>query len=201
MGAPNGCGAAVQNVVKSMERHGVEGVYCLGNLIGGRWDDALFEALEKENLYAVAGDKDWTLLRDPPAGALPLPRAKKARLESIPQAVTFSMDGRTGVVFYGRYLQGLEGYSDFEPFALEINMVCDLTDFMENVDAFDALKAMIPRFDARIIIFGQTGRWGYWEIGDAAFVSVGAVQEDAGLSWGLLETRGAGLTFQVIREF
>ncbi|MBW2132491.1 MAG: hypothetical protein JRG88_08125 [Deltaproteobacteria bacterium] len=59
---------------------------------------------------------------------------------------------------------------------------------------------MIPQFSARILVFGQTGRWGFWEIDDACFISVGSVQEESGLSWGLLEARGSKVKFRVIRE-
>lgn len=200
IGAPKGRVDLLQRVLGSMERHGVESIYCLGNLIGDPWDDAVVEVLKHNKIVAVAGEQEWTLARDKGPDAASVSDPKRAWLSALPQAVSFQMAGKTGFAFYGRYLQTLEGYSDFEPFALEINMICDLVDFMENAEALEALKAMIPQFSARILVFGQTGRWGFWEIGDACFISVGPMREESGLSWGLLEARGSDAAFRVIRE-
>ncbi|MBW1776247.1 MAG: TSCPD domain-containing protein [Deltaproteobacteria bacterium] len=200
IGAPRGRVDLLQHVFRCMKRHGVESIYCLGNLIGDPRDDAVIEVIEKKSLFAVAGEQEWALAQGKVPESASLSDPKRAWLRALPQAASFQMAGKTGFAFYGRYLQTLEGYSDFEPFALEINMICDLVDFMENAEALEALKAMIPQFSARILVFGQTGRWGFWEIDDACFISVGSVQEESGLSWGLLEARGSKVKFRVIRE-
>ena len=38
--------------------------------------------------------------------------------------------------FFGEFIQQLPGFSDFEPFALEINMTCGLTRFMSDPRCF-----------------------------------------------------------------
>ena len=120
-------------------------------------------------------------------------------LVQLPQVISFQVGERSGVAFYGDYLQGLPGFSDFEPFALEMNMVCELTQFMQDESVFPALEAMAPQFRASVILFGQTGRWGHWWVGETDFIGVGPVFADAELTWGLLEGSGKEIRFEVNR--
>ena len=96
------------------------------------------------------------------------------------------------MAFFGDYIQSFADYSDFEPFSLEINMVCGLTNFMRDETVFPALEAMIPQFQADIIIFSQQKTWGSWHVGGKDFISVGAAAAESGLTWGLL-AKNSGL--------
>ena len=57
----------------------------------------------------------------------------------LPQVQSFKLNSRTGMAFFGDFIQSFVGYSDFEPFALEMNMVCGLTHFMQDKTVFPAL--------------------------------------------------------------
>ena len=57
---------------------------------------------------------------------------------------------------------------------------------MQDGTVFPALEAMIPQFQADIILFSQMKTWGSWHVGGKDFISVGAAAE-SGLTWGLLE--------------
>jgi hypothetical protein len=105
------------------------------------------------------------------------------------------MEKKKGMAFYGDYLQTFPDFSDFEPFALEMNMVCGLTNFMQDETVFPALKAMIPQFQADIVIFGQQHQWGHWTIAGKDFISVGPAWENNRLSWAILEVHDATIDF------
>ncbi len=201
MGEPGGRIQVLEEALHSIKRHRVESILCLGNLCGNSCGEDFVAALEKEDLFPILGERDWANYSGKEGQEFSPSLSKKgAQLSRVPHALSFHMAGKTGFAFYGKYLQGLEGYSDFEPFALEINLVCDLMDFMENTDALDALKSMIPQFSAQIIVFGQKGRWGFWEIDGVSFVGVGPAVDEKGLAWGLLEAQDSSVSFRVIRE-
>ena len=63
-----------------------------------------------------------------------------------------------------------------------MNMVCGLTDFMTDESVFPALEAMIPQFQADVIIFGETGRQGHWHMAGKDFISLGTAVGTGGLS-------------------
>lgn len=200
IGGPGGSPDTFMGALASMEKHRVESVYVLGNLVGPRPEEMPAVLPESKVLFAVLGERDWACLKEPPPEAFPKLPVQTEWLEALPHALSFRMGGRTGFAFYGRYLQTLEGYSDFDPFALEINLICDLADFMDNADAYSALEAMIPQFSARIVVFGQKGQWGFWRIGEAFFVSVGDGRGNGGPAWGLLEARGSEIDFRVVHD-
>jgi hypothetical protein len=103
------------------------------------------------------------------------------------------------VAFFGEYIQSFADYSDFEPYALEMNMVCGLTDFMRDETVLPALEAMIPQFQADVIIFGQMNTWGAWHVGGKDFISVGEARGESGLTWGLLEESNGRADLKIMK--
>ena len=180
---------------------GLDQVYCLGNLSGPSGDSAdLLKRVRAEKLPVLAGERDWQYARSAETAAGPGPaRKQRAFLMSLPQVLTFDLGGRLTMGFFGQYILGLQGFSDFEPFALEMNMVAGLADFMADESVFPALEAMVPQFTAQIVLFGQTGRWGRWDLGGVTFISLGRAAAEGGLSWGLLEARETGLEFNIMQ--
>jgi uncharacterized protein (TIGR03905 family) len=178
----------------------VEAVYCLGNqtdlLVG---NGPLLKALRKDrNVVAIQGDEDWRYARELETGPQENLHPKEIDcLESMAQVLSFQLGIKKGLVFYGSFIQELPGYSDFEPFALEMNLVGNLTRFMEDETVFPALEAMTPQFTSGIVIFGQRKKWGHWQVGGVDFISVGSAYEDGRLSWGLLTVADAHLCFDV----
>jgi hypothetical protein len=174
----------------------MEVVYCIGNLTGSpdRKDlKPLKKLIRKFNILAIQGEEDWKL------AGLSNERNIRDWLIQQPQVLTFQLGAKKGIVFYGDYISKLPGFSDYEPFALEMNMVCSLTDFMQDDTVFPALEAMIPQFQADIIIFGQNKLWGHWHVGGKDFISIGPVVESKSLSWGLLEIINEKVTLEVKR--
>jgi hypothetical protein len=109
------------------------------------------------------------------------------------------MGKRKGVAFFGDYIQMFPDFSDFEPFALEMNMVCGLTGFMQDESVFPALEAMIPQFQADIILFSQIEKWGHWQIGGKDFISVGPALQNNRLSWGILQIEDLNIDVEIIK--
>jgi hypothetical protein len=108
------------------------------------------------------------------------------------------VDGIAGLAFYGSYLQELPGYSDYEPFALEMNMVTNLTQFMTDESVFPALEAMTSQFQVRLIVFGQAARWGHWRVGGVDFIGAGPAAAGDRLRWGLLAVREGRTDLEVM---
>jgi uncharacterized protein (TIGR03905 family) len=185
---------ALKSIAEDMSAIDTEVVYCIGNLTGspnGNDIKPLKKLIRKFNILAIQGEEDWKL-----AG---LSNERKIRdwLIQLPQVLTFQLGAKKGIAFYGDYISKLPGFSDYEPFALEMNMVCGLTDFMQDDTVFPALEAMIPQFQADIIIFSQNNHWGHWHVGGKDFVSIGPVVESKNLSWGLLEIVNEKVTLEV----
>jgi len=167
----------------------VDLVCSVGNLTGRHDRNAeLIRAVRKHQVAAVQGARDHRFTDQYPSPDLPdlSPRHRDWLLQ-LPQVLSFDTPQGKGMAFYGEYLQSLPGYSDYEPFALEMNMVCGLTRFMQDESVFPALEAMLPQFEARIVIFGQPGKWGHWGVGDTDFISVGPAWDGKLLSWAHLE--------------
>jgi hypothetical protein len=110
----------------------------------------------------------------------------------------FALQEKKGLIFFGDYIQALPDYSDFEPFALEMNMVCGLTDFMRDESVFPALETMIPQFKVDIVIFGQLKKWGHWHLAGKDFISIGPALDAKGLSWGRLAVAHGKIDFQIM---
>jgi uncharacterized protein (TIGR03905 family) len=178
----------------------VEAVYCLGNQTHPSTENGpLLQGLRKDpKVTTILGEEDWRYARQFETG----PQGKlnpkdKDYLESMAQVLSFQLGTKKGMIFYGAYIQDLPGYSDYEPFSLEMNMAGNLTRFMEDESVFPALEAMTPQFISGIVIFGQRKKWGHWLVGGVDFISVGSAFEDDRLSWGLLTVADDQLHFEI----
>jgi predicted phosphodiesterase len=171
-------------IVEHITADDTDVIYGLGNLTGQVERDeikSLKKLLLKFNILAVLGENDWKL-----AALVNAPKLKDWLIQ-LPQVITFQLGSKKGIIFHGDYILGLPGFSDYEPFALEMNMVCVLTNFMQDSSVFPALEAMVPQFQADIILFGQNNQWGHWQVGGKDFISTGSVTDPEGISWGILE--------------
>lgn len=187
----------LNGIIDNMSAAGVEAVYCLGNLTGELMRseiNKLIELIRKLGGVAIQGEKDWIL-----SGQTDNRRVQDWLLQ-LPQVLTFQLGMKTSIAFFGDYILRLPGFSDFEPFALEMNMVCGLTDFMQDDSVFPALEAMVPQFRGDIVIFSQIQRWGHWQVGGKDIISVGPAVDLKGLSWGLLESIDGNARLKVIRS-
>lgn len=174
----------------------MEAVYCLGNLIGNTGQDdikRLIKLFRDLKIVCIQGENDWKI-----NGHKEDPKVHDWLIQ-LPQVSTFKLGAKNCIAFFGDYILKLPGFSDFEPFALEMNMVCGLTDFMQDDTVFPALEAMIPQFQGDIVIFSQIKQWGYWQVGGKGFISIGPAEEAGKLSWGLLESAHDDARFEVIR--
>lgn len=190
----------LRQLTGSMAARGVETVFCAGNLTGTEnTGKKLIRKIQEGAFRAVTGDRDWACaceMENPEIN--PMDRKTRDFLARLPQLISFRMEDRKAVLFYGEYLQTMPGYSDFEPYALEINMVCGLADFMRDESVFPALEAMIPQFQADIIIFSQTGKWGHWHLAGKDFISLGPAVDKDGIAWASLEADSGDLKFSKI---
>ena len=191
---------ALEVLIQTIRESKVDGIYCLGNLTGASINNKdLISLLQKEKLTAIQGERDRQLSLEEPDDDLTLLGQKdRDYLFRLPHVLSFQMGEKGGIAFFGEYLQRLPGFSDFDPFALEINMVCSLTQFMQDETVFPALEAMTPQFKAHIILFSQIQKWGYWTIGGTHFVSLGPALLDHRLTWGLLEMTGREIDFKIM---
>jgi uncharacterized protein (TIGR03905 family) len=192
---------ALKNVIQKMRGEDVEAIYCLGNLVGSSLSNRETLALaKKEGILAIQGELDFLYSqREEPGGSPSLDLKERDYLVRLPQVLSFLLGEKRGMAFYGQYVQELPGFSDFEPFALEMNMVCDLTNFLQDENVFPALEVMMPQFQAQIVLFSQTKDWGHWTIGGIDFISVGPAVRGNQLSWGLLEARGEQIDFRIMK--
>jgi len=148
---------------------------CLGDLTGTLGDNgAVLRRIRREGLIAIQGEGDWARARGSESvfPTPPDPEEWECFL-GLPQVAVFHLADRKAVGFFGAYLQALPGFSDFEPYALEMNMVCNLTRFLQDEEVFPALESMTPQFGAQVVLFSQPRRWAHWRIGGVDFISVG----------------------------
>jgi uncharacterized protein (TIGR03905 family) len=191
----------LQQYVQYIKASGIETCYCLGNLTGNsERNKDLIQEIRKHKIIAVQGENDWCYAQGKEKKSMP-PLDQKDRdwLLRLPQVLSFQMKQKKGLVFFGDYIQSLPDYSDFEPFSLEMNMVCGLTRFMQDETVFPALEAMIPQFRADIIIFSQLKKWGHWHIAGKDFISLGPALDAKGLSWGQLKVDDENIEFKIIQ--
>ena len=191
----------LESLIHDMRKENVENIYCLGNLTGGTLDNKqLLAFVRKQGILAIQGELDFQYAQgEEPGDCPPLEQKDRDYLVRLPHVISFQLGEKEGVAFFGRYIQDFPGFSDFEPFALEMNMVCNLTNFLQDESVFPALEAMVPQFEAQIILFGQIKTWGHWHVGGAHFISVGPSWSDDGLAWGLLEESGGGVDFKIMK--
>jgi uncharacterized protein (TIGR03905 family) len=176
-----------------------DSVFCLGNLTGhSAGNHEVITLALKEGILTALGEQDWLYAQGRESdGFPPLDQRDRDRLLGSPNVIAFQLGARRGVGFFGDYLQKLPGYSDFDPYALEMNMVCGLTNFMEDETVFPALEAMAPQFQANIILFGQRGDWDHWQVGGVHFISVGS-SRSAKPTVGLLEDQNGEIHFETL---
>ncbi|CAB1073381.1 hypothetical protein D1AOALGA4SA_1846 [Olavius algarvensis Delta 1 endosymbiont] len=200
IGSPAGDNAILQNILKHARECKVDAVVCLGDLTGrSPHNRNLIKTIRREKISALPGETDWRTSQIPETPELPdLGPKLKDWLFQLPQVLSFRLNNRKGMAFFGNYIQFLAGYSDFQPFALEINMVCGLTDFMRDETVFPALEAMIPQFQADVIVFGQPKTWGSWHVGGKYFFSVGAAAQASGAAWGLLSEKNGQADLKIM---
>jgi uncharacterized protein (TIGR03905 family) len=192
----------IQRLIVLCRQRAVEAIYCLGNLTGrGASSKAIFKALRKDYVTGILGAADWSSAQTASGGEQPfLNTQEKDQLIQLPHVVQFQLGSWKAVAFFGQYLQQLPGYSDFDPFAIEINMVCGLTNFMQDEAVFPALEAMASQFQADLVLFSQPRSWGHWRVGGKDFISVGPAWDGGQMAWGLLEAGTDGALFQTILE-
>jgi uncharacterized protein (TIGR03905 family) len=191
----------LENLIHHIHKEEVETLYCLGNLTGDSPNNkALLARLRGESMLAIQGELDFRYAQAEEPNDLPsLEHEERDYLVRLPQLISFKMGEKVGMAFFGKYLQSLPGYSDFEPFALEMNMVCNLTHFLQDESVFPALEAMVTQFEAQIVLFSQIKKWGHWTIGGIDFVSLGPAITDKKLAWGLLKRSGDKIHFRVMK--
>jgi len=189
---------ALETLLEKLADAALDAIYCLGNLTGKTSQNKqLVRMIRKQEIPAILGETDWQFARGKETADLPhLDQKVRDWLIRFPHVVSFGMGAKKGLAFFGDYIQNLPDYSDFEPFALEMNMVCGLTNFMQDQAVFPALEAMIPQFVVDIIIFSQINRWGHWHVAGKDFISLGPATEPEGLSWGLLEADSGEIRFE-----
>ena len=193
IGDLGGDNRVLEYLLDDMQDRDVESVLCLGNLIGNSpHSQRLIKTIRKKKIPAVQGEHDWHYSQsDKKSGVATLDPRSMDWLYQLPQVRSFRLNTKKCMAFYGDYIQSFAGYSDFEPFALEMNMVCGLTDFMRDEAVFPALEAMTPQFQSDVIFFSQMKSWRVWHVGGRDFISVGAAADGADFTWGLLtECRG-----------
>lgn len=197
IGAVNGDTDQLQRLLEKLEEEHLDAILCMGNLTGEDSLEPKFRRLfKKPDLLPVVGERDWQHILDPADSTMDA----KTCDWLLQQAQVQVMPTTTGKImaFYGEYLQTLDGYSDFEPYAIEINMTAGLAQFMQDEAVFPALEAMTPQFQTDVICFGQTGQWNHWKVADKLFISVGDYAHTDPLSWGLLEDTGDGFCFNTM---
>ncbi len=200
IGALEGNGAVLEKLIDGIQAGGIETCYCLGNLTGNSAENqAVIKEIHKRKIPAIQGEDDWRYAQGrEKTGMPPLEQKERDWLLRLPQVISFQMQEKKGIIFFGDYIQALPDYSDFEPFALEMNMVCGLTDFMQDETVFPALEAMIPQFEVDIIIFGQIKKWGHWHLAGKDFISLGPALGRKVPSWGRLAVDHRKIDFQIM---
>jgi uncharacterized protein (TIGR03905 family) len=186
-------------LLRAVEDEHVHAVYVVGNLTGiSEQNDKVVSLINKLQIQAVAGELDWLYAqRKESAPSASLSLKNRDMLLCLPQVRAFQIGDQKGMAFYGRYIQDLPGYSDFAPFALEMNMVCGLTRFMRDEIVFPALEAMTPQFSVRIVVFSENGDWKHHDVGGVMFLGIGNAYENGYIRWGILENTAGGLKYQI----
>ena len=200
IGALEGKADIVEKLIQHMQVSNVETLYWFGNLTGDCIQNQdVIKALRKQKIIALQGERDWQYARcREEKGMPPLNQSQRDWLFRLPQVLSFQLAQKKGMAFFGDFIQSLPDYSDFEPFALELNMVCGLADFMQDETVFPALEAMLPQIQTDIVLFSQTQKWGHWQVGGKDFISVGPASENDKIYWGILETYSETIRFKVM---
>ena len=182
IGELSGHHGILNKILTGISATDAEYVLCLGNVTGASDENReVLKAIRKANVKAIQGPNDWACANsDQKSQAAASDAVLRDWLVQLPQVVSFFIGNKKCMAFHGDFIRDMPGYSDFEPYALEMNMVCGLTDFMRDETVFPALEAMVPQFRCDVVIFGQTGQWHHWQVGGKDFISVGPA---ADLTW------------------
>ena len=200
IGAIGGNVEIVEKLIQHMHDSSVETFYWFGNLTGNSIQNQLvINAIRKQKIIALQGHQDWQYAHGKEGKGMPsLTLIERDWLCRLPQVLSFQLEQKKGMAFCGDFIQSLPDYSDFAPFALEINMVCGLADFMQDETVFPALEAMFPQFQTDIVIFSQIPKWGHWQVGGKNFISVGPASDNRKIYWGILESDLETIHFKVM---
>jgi uncharacterized protein (TIGR03905 family) len=187
-------------LLAELGRRQPDAAICLGNMTGDAAENEdWIRDLGKTDVNLLQGERDWRYaMREEPSGLPPLSDRRRDWLLRLPQALRFRLGERKGVAFTGDFLQRFQGFSDFDPFALEMNMVFSMTCCMQDTSVFPALEAMTPQFEASIVVFAQGGGWGHWQVGGVDFVRVGPLAGTRAPEWGMLEDHAGELRLETI---
>ena len=191
----------LENILDHIQSFDVDAIFCLGNITGdSRQNENLIKTIRRNNILAIQGEIDWhySLNNERPDMPRIKPRLRDWLLQ-LPQVLSFRLNNRKCMAFYGDYIQSFTDFSDFEPFALEMNMVCGLTRFMQDETVFPALEAMIPQFQADVILFSQMKTWGRWHVAGKDFISVGEAWDGSELTWGLLGEKDSRTDLKIMK--
>ena len=191
----------LKNMASAISEAGVAAVVCLGNLTGESTQNRqALKSIRKLKFLAIQGQNDWHYANGTETPPFPpLDQQERDWLIQLPQVLSFLVGGKKCMAFFGDFMQKLSEYSDYEPYALEMNMVCGLTDFMRDKTVFPALEVMTSQFHADVVLFSQTRKWGHWHVGGKDFISVGRAAGPASPSWGLLESVSGKIEFSRMR--
>ncbi len=196
--------AGLRSVVAAARTEGVEAIYSLGNLVGPDGDnDAVVELAAKQGIRNVQGPNDRQAA-EPMAclpgtlGAAPenIRLKNRDRLLLDPMILTFQLGARRGVAFQGGFIQDLTGFSDFSPYATEIIMTCNLSDYLRDESVFPALTTMGEHFAADLVLFGHTGQWKHVRLGKVDLINIGALAASDAPGYALLEWKDDDLMVQ-----
>lgn len=172
----------------------VDAVYCLGNLTGPHGaNDAVVEAARNGRIVSAQGPFDRL-------GSCVKP-ANREYLLQAPSFLRFQLGELKVLGFYGGFIQDLPGFSDFSQYALELLMVCNLSDYLRKEEVYPALLSMTQQFTVDAVLFAHTRQWKHVRLGQVDFVNVGPVQDAEGYRYVLLEAGQEGLkvSFELVR--
>ena len=134
IGAIEGKAEIAEKLIQIIQDSDIETFYWFGNLTGNSIQNQdVIKAIRKQKIIALQGEQDWQYARSKEEkGMPPIKQTERDWLFRLPQVLSFQLEQKKGMAFFGDFIQSLPDYSDFEPFALEINMVCGLADFMQD---------------------------------------------------------------------
>ncbi len=200
IGDLSGDGQALERLLNATTAAAPDAVYCVGNITGNSpQNKEMIRMILKTGILALQGKADWRYAQGTEPPDWPeMASQTRDHLVRLPQVLRFDLAGKKAVAFYGDYIQQLTGYSDYDPYALEMNMICGLTDFMRDEAVFPALEAMTPQFEVDLVLFGQTRQWGHWRVGGKNIIGVGPASEGGRLSWGLLTSENGDIRFNTM---
>jgi uncharacterized protein (TIGR03905 family) len=184
--------AGLRAVLAAIKTEGIEATYSLGNLVGPEGEmDAVIELASQKNIRNVQGPNDREVAES--AAVDRLRHLNRDRLFLNPLILTFHLGERRAVAFHGGFIQALPGFSDFSPYATEIIMTCNLSDYLRDESVFPALTTMTDHFMADLVLFGHTGQWKHVRLGKVDFVNVGALADNERLRFAILAWQNSQL--------